>query len=420
MSDEHALLCAIEDALNQHGGDLGGWTKLNEQSCQIFAGRVTLKAEISPNEGGMEGLVHAHVFATMHDHQDEVLDACLMGMGEDRATGIKECALIWLTNVAGPIRSFLDAKPVCMTCQAGVTNGDPTQGYVAGTYGLDGLRAYVGPAMARGIDSDGYSMLDDAKPWFRFAAESAAPRRVHLAKVTVSACGENGWDRQLEIDGHEVSHSDPNWLPGARAPEFGYVTRFAVFEFPLNSTEIKRRAELDRTIKHFITNFCNFEDIEQLDAEMIEEGFSPELVHEVRNISTIAFGRLFFEPHGVNYSPVAIFARKNGNVDEGVQLASIPAFTRGKAILSKMADSLSEDEWNSLCFFAAESNALLQVLEQGGKNVDLSSIELLPCVIPEHGVPDETMDRALARLQAAADAGAKQVQAAQKPWWKFW
>src|SRR5262249_2919211 len=154
------------------------------------------------------------------------------------------------TGVAGPIKSFIDSRPVCMTCQAGVHAGDASKGYSESDYGLSGLRAYVGPAIARAFGGGEVPPIAHTKPWFRFAAESAAPRRVQLAKVCIVSKGKDGWRRELEVDGHDVSYQDPNWPADVRGPEVGYVTRFAVFEFPRNSTEIRLRAEVERTIRH--------------------------------------------------------------------------------------------------------------------------------------------------------------------------
>ncbi|MBW3599775.1 MAG: hypothetical protein KY475_21210, partial [Planctomycetes bacterium] len=196
MSDAGRLLEMIEEGVVGHGGDLGGWTRRSDEGLQLFDGRVTLRAELDDAEPSDEkGMVHAHVLTTLHEHDDEVLDACLFGMGEGREAALGQAAVIWMTGVAGPIKSFLDNKPVCMTCQAGVADGDPSQGYSPGDYGLPGLRAYVGPSIARGFDGDEeriQSALDDTKPWFRYAAESAAPRRTHLAKVTI-LCEDNRW-----------------------------------------------------------------------------------------------------------------------------------------------------------------------------------------------------------------------------------
>ena len=176
--DEQLLLSSIEEGVNQHGGDLGGWTKLDDGSLKLFDGRVTLTAEIHPGDPMEQGVVHAHVFTKLHDHDDEVLDACLMGIADTKQDAIKQAAFIWLTCVAGPIRSFMDNKPVCMSCQAGVANGDASQGYVQGYYGLPGLRAFVGPSLARGGagGDDGGAEMDDSMPWFRYASTAAAPQ----------------------------------------------------------------------------------------------------------------------------------------------------------------------------------------------------------------------------------------------------
>ena len=57
------------------------------------------------DETSREGVVHAHVFTTLHEHEDEVLDACLMGLGEDREAAIGQAAVIWLTpNPRWPVR----------------------------------------------------------------------------------------------------------------------------------------------------------------------------------------------------------------------------------------------------------------------------------------------------------------------------
>jgi len=198
----------------------------------------------------------------------------------------------------------MDNKPVCMSCQAGVADGDPSQGYSRSDYGLPGLRAYVGPSFARGVDDGSIqAAVSDTKPWFCFASESAAPRRTHLAKATIVSKGEEGWSRNLEIDGHEVSYHDPDWPAGIRSPKFSYMTRFAVFEFDRHSTELRRRAELDQAIRYFAENFSKYDSVNELMEAMVRHGFEQDLVHETESISTIAFGRALFEPHGVQYSP---------------------------------------------------------------------------------------------------------------------
>lgn len=275
-SDTDRLLELIEKGVVDHGGDLGGWTRRFDETLHLFDGRVTLRAELKdPPPKAAEGAIHAHVFTTLHEHDDEVLEACLFGMGEDRQASLNQAAVVWLTGVVGPIKSFLDNRPVCMTCQAGSQGGDASKGYSQGDYGLPGLRAYVGPSFSRGF-SEGQMrwVFDDTKPWFRFAAESAAPRRVHLAKATVCSNGKEGWHRELEVDGHETSFVDQDWPADVR-PDFGIFTRFAVFEFPRNSTEIARRAELERTIRYFAENYSKYHSADRLKQEMVGQGFDP-------------------------------------------------------------------------------------------------------------------------------------------------
>lgn len=419
MSDPHRLLELIEEGIVAHGGDLGGWTRRGDDTLQLFDGRVTLRAEL--NDAGPAadaGMVHAHVFTTLHEHDDEVLDACLFGIGDDREKSLAQAAMIWITCVAGPIKSFLDNKPVCMTCQAGVQGGDPAEGYSPSDYGLPGLRAYVGPSVSRGLDDERVrSAIDDTKPWFRFAAEAAAPRRVHLAKATILSKGKEGWRWELEIDGHDVSYQDPDWPAGVRVPDVGYVTRFAVFEFPRNSTEIRRRAELERTIRYFAEHFAKYDSVDHLMQEMVSQGFDPDLVHETESISTIAFGRMLFEQHGVQYASTVIRARRDGRVEAGVPLMSIPAYARARALAAQLRETMKPEDFQSLCLYSAESNGILKALEAGGDKADLTKMKMFPCVVPDRGVSDQTMDAALAVLH---DLVGRDRSAKKKPWWKFW
>jgi len=420
MSESERLLELIERNVVEHGGDLGGWTRRIDDALQLFDGRVTLRAEVE--EAGSSGAnrAHAHVLTTLHEYEDEILDACLFGMANNREGALAEASMIWITCVAGPIKSFLEDKPTCMSCQAGVADGDPSKGYSRGDYGLTRLHAYVGPSFARGFDDGSIqSAMDDTKPWFRFAAEAAAPRRVHLAKATVVSKGEAGWSRDLEIDGHEVSHHDPDWPAGVRGPDLGYMTRFAVFEFRRNSTHIRGRVELDRTIRYFAENFCKHDSVDQLMEAMVGEGFDPDLIHETESISTIAFGRTLFEQHGVQYSATIIRARRNGRVETDVPLMSVPSYSRARALSAELGETMRKEDFQSLCLYNAESNAIVKAMEAAGDKVDLSTIRMLPCVVPERGVSDQTMDLALAKLNEIVERS-RSPSPKKKPWWKFW
>src|SRR6516165_6617671 len=101
MSDSERLLERIEKGIVEHGGDLGGWTNRSDDTLELFDGRVTLRAELKdagPSAAGKA--VHAHVLTTLHEYEDEVLDACLFGMGDGPEAGLAEAAVIWITGVA--------------------------------------------------------------------------------------------------------------------------------------------------------------------------------------------------------------------------------------------------------------------------------------------------------------------------------
>jgi hypothetical protein len=354
-----------------------------------------------------------------------VLDACVYGIGNDRDSALQNAAFIWITCVAGPIKSFLDDRPVCMTCQAGVSNGDPMKGYSRGAYGLPKLKAYVGPSFARGLSDDSVqSELDDTKPWFRFAAESAAPRRVHLAKVSILSKGKEGWTRDLEIDGHEVSYHEPQWPAGVSSPDFGYLTRFAVFEFPPDSPMIARRAETDRTIRNFAENYSKHESVDQLMEAMAAQGFDKDLIHQTESISTIAFSRALFEPLGVKFSATIIRARRDGRIETDVPLMSIPSYSRARALAVQFRETMSREDFQSLCCYNAEAGAILQAIEAGGDKLDLTQLEMFPCVVADRGVTMETMDNAIAALNQLIERKPRPDKTKEEPprkkrWWQF-
>lgn len=416
MSDSERLLELVESSIVKHGGDLGGWTRRSDHTLQLFDGRVTLRAHLLDlGPSASEGTVHVHIFTTLHEHDDEVLDACLIGIGKDRAAALEQAAVLWMTGVAGPIKSFLDNHPVCMTSQVGVA-GAGSMGHAPGNYGLSsGLRAFVGPSIARGFgDGQIPAALDDTKPWFRFASESAAPRRVHIAKAVLASKGKNGWSLTLEVDGHDVSYLDPDWPGGVRAPVAAYLTRFVVFEFPRNSTQIPRRAELERTIRHFAENFAKFASVDDLVEAMVSQGFDPDLVQETETISTIAFGRTLFEGHGIQYPSTIIRVRRDGRVESDVPLMSLPAYTRARALANQLRETMPANDFQSLCLCSSESNAILKAFE--GKR-DLTKSKMYPSLVPDRGVSEQTMNAALARLHEMV---VQDRSFRKKPWWKFW
>lgn len=168
MSDPRRLPELIAQAIVEHGGDLGGWTRLDPDgdARQLFDGRVTLHAEVRDREpSASAAVIHAHVLTQLHGYDAEVLDACVFGIAPDRPAAPGQAAVPRVTGVAGAIRSFLDDKPACTACRAGAVGGDIAEGSAEGDFGLPGLRAFVGPSIGRDVEDDRVAAaLDGTKP----------------------------------------------------------------------------------------------------------------------------------------------------------------------------------------------------------------------------------------------------------------
>jgi len=424
MSLNKELLQLIHTAVVEHGGQLGGRTKLAEDKLQIFDGRVTLQVNVEtyPKMGELV-LVHCHVLATLHEFDNEILDACVTGLAVDLAEALGQSALKWITGVAGPIRSFIDDKPVCMTCKSGVEGGDPSAGFSPNDYGIKGLNAYVGPSLQTSFDNDSQSKLsDETLPWFQYAAESACPKRVHLAKVSLEAQGDQGWKRQLEVDGHEVSHTEHDWPVGSAAPNVGSIVRYAVFAFSKDSGVIESRSNLDQAIEAFIRIIVDLNENDEPVQKMHEQGFPHYLIDQVDTISAVAFGRMYFEAAGLHYQPDAIRIRRNGKHEILVPLMGYPAYNRGRAILARMASEISEERQQAIGLYCNESYPIYQLMAQG---TDVSQIALPHCLIVELGCSDEQIEEGMAlRKKHFAQIEANHVNTTAagptQPWWQFW
>ena len=425
MSLNKELLKLIHTAVVEHGGELGGKTKLAEDKLKIFDGRVTLRVNVEtyPKMGEIT-LVHCHVLATLHEFDNEILDACVTGFAEDTAAALGQAAFKWLTGVAGPIRSFIDDHPVCMSCKSGVEGGDLSAGFAPQDYGFKTLSAFVGPSLQTSFENQGQTNLtDDTLPWFQYAAESAGPKRVHLAKVTLEAQGDQGWKRQLEVDGHEVSHVEHDWPTGSAAPNVGSIVRYAVFAFPKTSGFIESRSNLDRAIEAFIRILTNLEGDDDPVQKMQEQGFPQHLIDQVDTISAVAFGRMYFEGRGLHYQPNAIRIRRNGKHEILVPLMGYPAYNRGRAILARMASEISKEKQQVIGLYGNESYHIYQLMTQG---TDVSQIPLPHCLIAELGCSDEQVAEGMAlrkKYYAEIKANHANTIAAcepTKPWWQFW
>ncbi len=151
--------------------------------------------------------------------------------------------------------------------------------------------------------------------------------------------------------------------------------------------------------------------------EMVQQGFDADLVHEAESIATIAFGRTLFEPLGVAYPPTIIRARRDGRVEPDVPLMSLPAYARARAMAPRLYQTMSNEDYQRLCLYNAEWNAILQAVEASGDKSVFGKMKLFPPVVPDRVVSQQTMDEAVAVLNSLVQQN-RVVR--KKPWWKFW
>ena len=124
-----------------------------------------------------------------------------------------------------------------------------------------------------------------------------------------------------------------------------------------------------------------------------------------------------FEQHGVQFSSAIIRARRDGRVESDVPLMSIPSYSRARALAAELRETMTKDDFQSLWLYNAEANAILKAMEAAGDKLDLTQMKMYPCVVPDRGISDQTMDIALAKLNELID---RNRSPRKKPWWNFW
>lgn len=78
---------------------------------------------------------------------------------------------------------------------------------------------------------------------------------------------------------------------------------------------------------------------------------------------------------------------------------------------------MRQDDFQSLCLYNAESNAILKAMGAGGDKLDLTKIKMYPCVVPERGASERTVEAALAILNERVG---RKGPPEKRPRWKFW
>jgi hypothetical protein len=472
MTDCQKLLQIVEEMVSARGEELGKIERGDE--VLLFDSRATLHIEIRDSHSAHEGDVHAHFLVSLREYEEDVLDACVCGMADTRREALKQAASIWTTAVAAPIKAFLDGQAIFTTREVRSENGDSWQDRIEGDFGLSGVRGYVGPAIARNLnDALIEANATPEKPWFRFAAEAASPRIIHLAKATVVYDPARGWLRDLEIDGHDVSCGEDVWPSDVKASGIGCLIRYAVFGFPIQqdrrsdrerlvsfdlferrceSIQRDRRLELDNAIQHFATRYGSYHNranspsdgfgkalaslehltlndandpLDGIKLELEASGYREDIIEDVATFLPIAFGRVYFGPYGVRFPPTFIFVQGDGRIDANIPLMSVPAYSRSRVAAIELRNTLSGDDFLAICLLGDETRLIAKALNAPGKTPAPGEMSFQPCVIFERGVSQKTIDVALAEVARLVKCGQSsgtesRSLPAKQPWWRFW
>lgn len=415
-NEAHLVLRAIHSRLGEQDAQVVGTLALNEHELSVADGNVRLRAIVLHDPEWHPSIAHCHVVADFGRGELAVpLEACVVGVDDDRKRALANVAQSWVAAVAGPIFSLLRAREVM-----GATHFDGSE-----RWGVAGCHGFAGPLIGRMIP-DGFdlSVLSEA-PTFDSVAEMAPPGVLHLAKVTLRP-GEGGrWVRSIELDGHAAAHEEQGWDAPVPAPANGVISQFALFHFGGQVAAVDERRRTDDAIRRFVSIFGRTGDTVSAERELLESGAADVvLAHDVAQFVPLALGRIIFGAMGPTFSPEFVRVMSNGQTVTGLRLMRQPVFARTlSAIGHEMLAGEHREAARRLALSGPEFNAINNALNAG---VTLENSKLLPTVVPDPDASADAIERAMARHLKAPGAPppppaqSSATPRASKPWWRFW
>jgi len=232
MSEESTyVLSVIHEELLKQDAKIVGRLDMLPDRLTAFDRQLVLRAGIRSDADLHHSIAHCHIVAAIgRTSFSDPLDACVMGMNDDRREALAGAARNWVSNVGSVVFSLLHAAPVMSACHF---NGEDA-------LGVPGCHGFVGPIYGYGMKGleDPAALAHEGL--FEYAEAMAPPGMVHLAKVVLQAGGPQGWTRSLEIDGHQASYEEKNWTRRIPAPSSGIC--LAVCRLPLRWAASSRRS----------------------------------------------------------------------------------------------------------------------------------------------------------------------------------
>ncbi len=416
MNEERIVLRAIQTALENLTPEVVGEVRADEQAgcLEVLNGQLTIRVNISHDEGMHPSIAHVHVESTVASLADEPLDACVVGTDEDRKKGLAQAGSTWVTMAGVPILSLCHAKEVGAAA------------HFAGeeAWGVEGCHGFVGPAILRHADARDLDLeAISQSALFDYVAELTPGGLMHIAKSTLSQNGEGGWRRQLEIDGHAAGHVDEDWPLNVLAPSSGQViiSRFAVYHYVNCPETAAERQALDDAITDYVRALQEDPALDPTSMQqvLVERRHLAEHAYWIDRFVPSAFARVLLADTGVSFSDTYRLAQRGGRLSKPLELMRNPVFARAQALgWRSSADYPDGFKRSALC--SAELDALNNALHAGSKPEDLST---LPPLIPDQGASQDDVAKAteayLAEYQGERDTPAP-PRAKKSSWWQFW
>ncbi|MCM8529157.1 MAG: hypothetical protein NE327_21725 [Lentisphaeraceae bacterium] len=359
MRDNIVILETIEIKLNEVAKEYVSGLSLRE-SVLTINDAISLSVELLDESEQSHEVVHAHIIAKLLlQDKEEILEACVLGFGENRNKSIKNCGENWVDFVSAPMLSLLNAKPVL---NANHFDEDDD-------YGVADCHGFVGLLIGRGVE-DAYDLVSlQNEDLFKFVSEIAPPGRIHICKLVLR--GENGkWIRNIEINGHGTIYFDsPQYeiLP----PENGYITSYAIFHYFGDDKHIESRQKVDDAIKLFIDIMFDFEgDMDKAFSALIENGYSPMLANSICCFTPTAFGRSLVSGLGITFDDNYI--RLSTIENKKMELMSHAVFARS-TVFAEIVKLEEPEKYKLLALCSSIVNMINDSLNQGANPEDLKT-----------------------------------------------
>jgi hypothetical protein len=154
---------------------------------------------------------------------------------------------------------------------------------------------------------------------------------------------------------------------------------------------------------------------------MAEAGIPDPVADRAFKFTQIAWGRVFLDGLGVQFSPDYLCFNGAGEVIESGPLAEQPYFAAAMGLARRYARSPG---FPKFALMAADVNAVNNALHAGSRpeNLVLGPAALFLEAATPAGI--DKARRLLAQRASAASrsggAGAREPAPAKKPWWRFW